>query len=243
MEIISVSSIKPIDLVSTYSKINPISEVNLIHVRIKKDDIDITAKEMIVSISDKSWINTLTGFHKSSFLSRAEPTIKDLVDNILSKVTWNSINADFWEYLISYTAQESLEKNYHHDIIPLAELWNKKRSWNPWFDFHTETKTEYLAFWEAKYSWKTTPYKKALDQINDFIGLKKDEMDFIELEHLVKNKNTLKNADENKLKVYVAAFSINKDCESTFNSILNSNLIDPLLIYPELYIIWIEVSH
>ena len=139
------------------------------------------------------------------------------------------------------TAQDVLENSFSHRKVPLAELFKEKVSGNPGFDFHTESNSCMIAFGEAKYSGSENTYTKALTQIVDFISLAKDDMELTDLQRFVSTK-----AVENALngnKAYIAAFSINaKRPETVFNNVLKSDLLTQLVLYPELYLIGVEVN-
>lgn len=213
-------------------------DIYIIHVRIS--DVDIVATKMINDIQTNTWINDLDLIDQQAYSERMKPTINKLVKDIYEKVDWE-VTTDFWEYLVSHSAWNALNKVFSHTIIPLAELWKEQISWNPWFDFHTETLSELIAFWEAKYRSSWNSYTEALTQINDFINKKKDIKELSDLKKITTN-NASKNAALWK-KSYVAAFSINWiQYDKIFDNILNSDHIDPLLIYPEIYLIWVEVS-
>lgn len=213
-------------------------EVYSIHVKI--NDISTKAKQMITMIQDTSWIKKLDIIEQESFEARAQPTIDKLVHAILSKVT-TTLSDDFGEFLISVTAQDSLELKCNHIKVPLAELFKEKKTGNPGFDFHTETTTQLLAYGEAKYSGNINPYAKALKQIKGFLDEKKDKMELTDLKYFT-SIESIKSALEDK-KAFVAAFSINSDNPTDIiQNALSSTYIDDLLNYAELYIIGIEVD-
>lgn len=212
-------------------------EVHCIHVQII--DVKGRANEMITSISDDSWISKLSSIRQKTFKARAQRTIEKLVNDILKKVD-NTITEEFGEFLISDTAQLSLEKGHLHTKVPLAELLKEKVTGNPGFDFHTESSNNLIMFGEAKYSGNSTPRARAINQIADFIELEKDNAELIILENFV-SKEAINNADDDK-KGYAAAFSLNSDNpELIFKNALKSDAIDRLLRFPELYLIAIQV--
>ena len=212
--------------------------VSTLHVKIS--DVSEKAKEMIDTISNTSWINQLEVADQVSYTARAERTIKKLANEIFTKVS-SPISTQFGEYMVSMTAQDALEEGAEHIKLPLAELFKEKVLGNPGFDFHTETATTYLAFGEAKYSGRKTPYEKAIIQINSFVQLRKDQAELTDLQHFC-SKQAVDNA-LNGMKAYIAAFSINvKNVSRTFSKLLASEEIIPLLEYPELYLIGVEVS-
>lgn len=235
MTSINIIDWREIDI-SNYWKIST-WKIFIIHIRVT--NIKDIANKMIVNIQDKSWINNLDLIDKEAYTERMEPTVNKLVNDIFKNVE-DDVTEDFWEYLVSHSAWESLNKLHSHIVIPLAELWKEQITWNPWFDFHTETSTELIAFWESKYRSNWNSYRDALEQISSFITNKKDIKELSDLRRFVSN-----NASDNAInwdKAYVAAFSINwTRYNQIFDNVLNSEYINPLLNYPEIYLIWVEV--
>ncbi len=213
-------------------------DVYTMHIKIK--DISTRAKEMIDTLADTSWINKLEFIPRTSYQARAERTIDKLINDILMKVT-NTVSSEFGEFLVSVTAQDTLEIKYNHTKVPLAELLKEKVTGNPGFDFHTESHTNLIAFGEAKYSGVTNKYNTAIKQIKEFIELKKDDAEVVDLQHFV-SKDTIRNFELSK-KAFIAAFSINDENPSdVIEKALNSKYIDHLLIHDEVYIIGIEID-
>lgn len=207
---------------------------------VKITDISRHAKELIKIISDTSWIKRLGAVEQASFSARANRTIDKLVNDIFAKVN-DVITEEFGEYMISSTAQRTLEKHLKHTSIPLAELLKEKVSGNPGFDFHTESNSNLICFGEAKYSGTSNPHGHALTQIGKFINLQKDIAELVTLKSFV-TSSAAQNAISGS-KAYVAAFSVNnKSPLKVISNALRSHLIDPLLSYPELYIIGVEVQ-
>lgn len=207
---------------------------------VKISDVNSVAEEMIQSISDTSWINTLDAVEATSFRATSRRTIDKLVNEIFAKVE-NVVTEEFGEYLISTTAQNVLEQEFSHVKFPLAELLKEKVSGNPGFDFHTESEINNIAFGEAKYSGVVSPYNKALKQIEDFISLGKDDAELIVIKCFASTTG-LRNALEKK-RAYVAAFSINSNKPTNeILSAITSKEINALKQYPELFIIGVEVD-
>ena len=127
-----------IDLKNTENYIDkhiyPNCDINCIHIQIK--DLNKVVSEMTSEISDTSWINNLKELDKLAFNATAKRTIDKVVNEIFSKVS-NGLNEDIGEYLVSFSAQNTLVSHYNHKKIPLAELLKEKVSGNPGFDFHT----------------------------------------------------------------------------------------------------------
>ncbi|MBS2098860.1 hypothetical protein [Carboxylicivirga linearis] len=232
MEIINIENID----MSKYGKIAK-GSVYKIHVRI--DDIEERAKELIKTISDKSWISGLDIIEQISYEARAEKTITKLVTEIFEKVD-NVVTEEFGEYLVSESARDSLCDNFKHIKLPLAEIWKEKKTGNPGFDFHTESESKLLSFGEAKYSSSSNPHTDAINQIVGFIAKNKDKMELTDLKHFC-SKEAVGNAIKGH-KAYVAAFSVNgQQYDRIFDTALNSKGFEELLGFPELYIIGVEV--
>lgn len=207
------------------------------HVKIK--NIESRAAEMIEIISNTSWIDKLNAVEKATFMARSQRTIEKLVGLIRSRVE-DEITTEFGEFLVSETAQSTLGA-LGHSKVPLAELLKEKVTGNPGFDFHTESESKLIAFGEAKFSSSTNPHPIALNQISKFIKLEKDTAELIIIQNFVSAEAT-----ENSLngkRAYVAAFSINsKNPEQIIRNALMSTAIDPLLNFPEIYVIGIEAN-
>lgn len=207
---------------------------------VKITNISLHAQELIKIISDTSWIYKLDAVEQATFSARANRTIDKLVDDILKKVD-DVISEEFGEYMISATAQRTLESHLKHTNIPLAELLKEKISGNPGFDFHTESTSNLISFGEAKYSGHSNPHGLALRQIADFIELEKDNAELLILKSFV-TESAVDNA-LNGSKAYVAAFSVNSESpQKIISNALRSDFIDALLGFPELYIIGVEVN-
>lgn len=217
---------------------NSTCAVHLMHVQIK--DIKERAEEMINTILSRSWINDLpSAIDRVSYEARANRTIEKLANDVFKKIS-TPISDEFGEYVVSMSAQDSLEIQMHHQKVPLAELFKEKISGNPGFDFHTESQTNFIAFGEAKYSANDNPYTRALSQIIEFIGLRKDIMELTDLRNFVSG-TAIDNAMSGQ-KAYVAAFSINSlNRDLVYKNVLKSEYLKGLLEYPEVYLIGVEI--
>lgn len=212
-------------------------EVNCIHVQI--DNLKNIVNEIHDTIADTSWIDKLDALSQEIFRATSERTIDKIVNEIIAKVT-STVNEDIGEYIVSYAGQSVLNVNFSHTKIPLAELLKEKVSGNAGFDFHTISTKRFLVFGEAKFSMDGTPRAIALDQIGDFITLKKDIAElqtfrpFMDAEC---EKNIL-----GGMRGYAAAFSYNaKDIDIIFKNALESEIIDELIKHNELYLIAVEI--
>lgn len=195
--------------------------------------------EMSSEISDTSWISNLDELDQLIFNATVERTIDKVVNEILAKVS-SGLNDDIGEYLVSYSAQSALVSHYSHVKIPLAELLKEKKSGNSGFDFHTISVKKFLVFGEAKFSLDDTPRAIALNQIGEFIDLKKDYAELNSLKAFIDTEtHTNLVAGERS---YAAAFSFNaKDIDTIFKNALASEVISKIANHKELFLIAVEV--
>ncbi|MCU0678463.1 MAG: hypothetical protein MUF19_02665 [Candidatus Pacebacteria bacterium] len=209
-----------------------------LHVKI--ENIQDSVADITKIITDTSWVNNLDNFvERITFEARSRRTIEKIVEDILKKVQ-TEVTEDFGEYLVSYSAQFSLETEYSHTRLPMAELLKEKITGNPGFDFHTESQHKNIVFGEAKFSSTVTPRTEALSQILNFIDLQKDSAELIVLSPFVSIGAVINYAQEKK--AYAAAFSFNgKNIQTIFSNALKSAEARFLMEYEELYLIAIEI--
>lgn len=211
-------------------------DIHCLHIKIK--DFRPIVEEFEKSICDTSWINNLDEISQITFRATSKKTIDKIVKDIIAKIA-SSVNTDIGEFIVSYAAQQALEIEYSHKLIPLAELLKEKVTGNPGFDYHSVSTNSYLVFGEAKFSLDSTPRAKALNQIVDFIG----DRDSSELLWLIPflDDTTKQNIIDNK-KGYSAAFSHNNDnIIKTLNKALSSDPIKEIIKFNELYLIAVEL--
>lgn len=212
-------------------------DINCIHVQIT--NLKSIVDEIHETIADTSWIDKLDALSQEIFRATSERTIDKIVNQIIAGIT-SSVNEDIGEYIVSYAGQSALETNFSHIKIPLAELLKEKVSGNPGFDFHTLSPKRFLVFGEAKFSIDGTPRAIALDQIGEFITLKKEIAEvqtfrpFMDAEC---EKNIL-----DGMRGYAAAFSFNaNNIDTIFKNALESDIVDELIKHNELYLIAVEI--
>ena len=229
----------PMKIIKNEQKIFWKCTVSILHILI--DNIEEKGEVIIQDIMDTSWVNSLTKVFRASYTARMRSTVKSITEAIKESREWDAISSKFWEYLISYSAQEWLEKVHNHKIAPISELWKEKKEWNHWFDFHSEKNWEILLFWESKYNATTSPYTVAINQIIRFIEEWKDEMDIADLANFFSSQS-IDNFLDNKSRWFIAAFSLNaSNSELVFANIFKTEEIKKLYEFPELHIIAIEI--
>ncbi|WP_429886019.1 hypothetical protein [Geoalkalibacter halelectricus] len=146
------------------------------------EDVSLFAQELVVALSDTSWIQKLDPVGRLSFERTANRTIAALVTSFAT--VQNQVTSSFGEYMVSMSAGRSLALLLGHEVLPISELWKEKTIHNHGFDFHTESQEYLVAFGEAKYKKGGNPYTQAASQVLEFIALGKDGGDAALLEHL-----------------------------------------------------------
>ena len=232
-----IKSLRKLDK-STCNSIKTNCIVYSIYVQVT--DINKAAKEIINIIQNTCWINNLLDEDDiESYIKRAEPTIKYLVEEILNKVE-NEVTSEFGQYLISSISQVTLKDSLNHEKIALAELWKEQTTGNPGFDFHSFSPNDLLVYGEAKYNAKNNPYTVAIKQINHFIDIEKDIQEYTDLKRIFSKVST--RHKNNRHKAFVAAFSLNaKNNDEILAKAIKHNELHKLMNYPELYIIGVEI--
>lgn len=209
------------------------------HVRV--DNLKETSESILVAINDKSWIQRLNYAKKETFESCMEATVRKIAQEIFNRKQ-GALTESFGEYIISFTALDTLEEGFGHNKVPLAELLRDQESGNPGFDFHSESTSKIIVFGEAKYSEKSTAHGRGIKQVKEFIGSKKDSRDLNMLEGIVSDEAI--ESHRNKRKGFAVAFSYHsQDIEKTLKNIFKSEHIEALLNHEEVYLIAIEIQH
>jgi len=180
-------------------------EDNITFIRIVPTSIELTLKDVFVSLSNLSWIYEFDKeYVRQSFQVRADATVKYISDNII-KANDDEITSNSGEYVISELARKSIIDELDYSNIPLGELIKEQKSGNPGFDFYSENLTEILLFGEAKYIANRNAYGSAFEQIVRFEKEKRDIADLQDIDKFCRGKS-LKNVLENK-KGFIAAFA------------------------------------
>ena len=119
--------------------------------RVQPDDLKVTLSQIFYVLSDLSWISSFDeDYIRESFQERAKATLADIYAKITTSST-DEVSSDAGEYVVSELAREAIVDKLGYLDIPLAELYNKKKSGNPGFDFHSQSLDEVIIFGEAKY--------------------------------------------------------------------------------------------
>lgn len=215
----------------------PSCEINCIHIQIT--DVNATVNEISKEIADTSWIDKFDELDKKIFQALSERTIDKIVNEILSGIS-SGLNEDIGEYLVSYAAQNAIVQHYKHIKIPLSELVKDKISGNPGFDFHTISTKKFLVFGEAKFSVDNTPRALALNQVSEFINLKKEYADMNSLRPFIDDE--IRKNMSSDMKGFAAAFSFNaQNIDVILTNALQSEVINEIAKHNELFIVAVEV--
>lgn len=222
------------------SDFDPSAEGKIFSIAIEISDLELRVKEMLDVALDTSWLDELDVVNRMGYEARSVRTIDKITNEILNNVE-SEISEDFGEYMVSDIAQTALKQHLDHIRLPLAEFIKEKISGNPGFDFHTESPDALIAFGEAKYSGVKNAHGRALKQINDFIGEKKDIQELPDLRRFV-TEAAIHNAVAGSMS-YSAAFSITSDdLVEIMDNALNSKYMKNLLQYEAVYLIGVKVS-
>jgi hypothetical protein len=137
------------------------SHINFI--RVKPNDLSLTLKELFLSLSNLSWLDTFDkDYLKASFEQRAKITLDNLKNKLL-KGDQDEITSNTGETIVSELARQSIIEKMDYLDIPLGEFLKQKKDGNPGFDFFTENKSEIILYGEAKYISRTNGYGKAFN--------------------------------------------------------------------------------
>ena len=208
--------------------------------RIQPDDLKITLSHIFDILSDLSWISKFDeDYIREGFHERANDTLVDIYNKISTSST-DEVSSDAGEYVVSELAREAIVDRLGYLDIPLAELYNKKKSGNPGFDFHSQSLDEIVIFGEAKYLDDRNAYGSGLKQVVNFISHKKDIKDIPDLRDFC-SSNALSNVSKN-IKGFAIAFSA-KDTSSDalVSGITRNQYFLSLLQYQEIIMVAVNI--
>lgn len=186
-------------------KIDTEKHDNITYIRIEPENLAVTLRDIITSLSDLSWISRFDKLYiRNSFQKRAEDTAKYLANKIL-KEDDDKITEDSGEYVVSELAREALVTELNYIDIPLAELFKEQVSGNPGFDFYSANKEKIIIFGEAKYNSRQNAYGVGMEQVDRFIREGQDLSDLNDIDKFFEEKS-LELADQGD-KAYAIAFA------------------------------------
>ena len=219
---------------------NQMLQPNVRYVRLQVTDVSITLNEIYQSIEKTAWVETLSvnGCLKAAFKHRAEETAKKLKERFTEDIS--TINEKTGEYIVSESARLFMVENLNYANIPLAELLKEQVTGNPGFDFYSENLSQMILFGEAKYRGNNTGCYDSLNQIHEFIGIKKDLDDTPDIQNFV-SKEAYNNFMREQ-KGYVAAFTTwGEPDAAVIGRITGHSKFVELAQYPELICVAIQM--
>lgn len=174
-------------------------------IRIQPEELSITIREILESLSDVSWISRFDKpYMQISFKKRAKDTARYLADKILKNDS-DSVTADSGEYIVSELARKALVQELKYFDIPLAELFKEQKSGNPGFDFYSVNNDDIIVFGEAKYSSSKNAYGLGMEQVDRFIKEEQDIADLNDIDKFLKDESLMKAVEGEK--AYAIAFA------------------------------------
>lgn len=221
-------------------KIDTINHKKVTFIRIEPINLQSTLTEIINTLSDLSWISQFDEeYIRESYRERAEPTIRDITRKLTAS-TMDEVSSDAGEYVVSELSRKAIVNQLNYLNIPLAELFNKQKSGNPGFDFHTQNDCETLIFGEAKYLCSQNAYGIGLRQVVEFIDDKKDIKDTLDL------RDFFSQVVLNKVTQGIKGFAIGFSAKTTSSETLIANIIQnrdykKLLKYEEIILVAVNI--
>ncbi len=209
-------------------------------IRVDPDNLNETLSDIFYTLSDLSWINKFDEeYIRNSFNVRAQKTINDIQTKLLTSSD-DSLTGSAGEYLVSELSREAIISELNYSDIPLSELYNKKKTGNPGFDFHSQNDCEVVIFGEAKYLHDDNAYGTGLKQVVRFIAENKDINDILELRDFC-GPGALKNANDG-IKGFAVGFSV-KDASSDnlITGITRNKNYQSLLCYHEIVLVAVNI--
>lgn len=210
--------------------------------RVEVEDLGEVLEEIFQALSDLSWISQFDEeYIRMGFQQRVKDTLKSITEKIETHQTdKDKVSADAGEYIVSELAREAIIHELCYLDIPLAELYGKKVSGNPGFDFHSQTQDEIIVFGEAKYSTDRNAYGIGLKQVVRFIAEGKDISDAIDLRDFCSEK-ALKNVTCG-IKGFSIAFSAKEiPSEKLIEHITRNKDFVQLLCYNEIILVAVNI--
>lgn len=209
-------------------------------IRIEPENLHDTLLHIIHTLSDLSWISDFDEeYIRDSFRQRANDTLLDIQEK-LNNASTDQVSSDAGEYVVSELAREAIVDQLGYSNIPLAELYNKKKSGNPGFDFHSENDCETIIFGEAKYLCNKNAYGSGLKQVVRFIENKKDIKDLVDLRDFFSNQSLAK-AHKGEKGFAIAFSSKNTPSETLINNIKENKDYQKLLCYSEIILAAVNI--
>ena len=208
-------------------------------------DASESIADVMREIADKSWISRLGIVQQIAFEARLQSTVKVIMENCLSFCSDTGVGKYDYsvvgEYIVSKEGRRALVSGFNHSAVPLAELWKEKESGNPGFDFHSESTSNLIIYGEAKYDSNQNPYNRAINQVEGFIGQKKDAMELSDLSNFVSDI-AVSNFTSNK-KGFCVSFSImTQKPIDIIKKAIQSDKINNIKSFDEFYVVGVVIN-
>lgn len=212
--------------------------------RIEPVNLSVTLREIFESLMDISWLEQFrdTPLY-DAFKDCVTPTL-DIIARDFQNGNLTQVDSDAGEKVVSELARQTVVNYLGYFDIPLSELFKEERSQCPGFDFLSMNHNSILLFGEAKYQAGKYAYNSSLNQIQEFIGEKKDSKDivsitrFIPFERYPQPYANFKNGE----KGYMAAFSAREMTDQRLiDNITGLDSFKFLQQYPEVICIAVNV--
>lgn len=221
-------------------KIDDENHDNIKFIRIDPEDLSITIRHILDSLSNMSWILKFDKeFTARSYEHRVSKTV-DYIMDMFKKDGDSQLTSNTGEYVVSELARQALVKKLDYLDIPLAELFKEKVVGNPGFDFYSANERSVIVFGEAKYIKKGNAYGRAMEQVNRFIKEGQDISDLNDIDKFFSDESLNKVA--NGEKAFAIAFSsTNINSDDLINNIKNNKHYHHLSPYDEVIYLAVDV--
>jgi hypothetical protein len=221
-------------------KIDTSNHDKVTFIRIEPITLEATVTDIILNLSNLSWISKFDDeYIRESFIARAKPTIDDITAK-LKKSSTDKISSEAGEYVVSELSRKIIVNEMQYLDIPISELYSKKISGNPGFDYHTQNDCEVIIFGEAKYVSDSSAYRSGLGQVVKFINEKKDVKDLADLRDFC-SRPALQNVIKNR-KGYAVGFSAKSTpSDILIDKIINNKDYKKLLEHEEIILVAVNL--
>ncbi len=226
--------------VTDFIKMDEQNGKNVLFLRVDPEDISITLRDIIDTLSDLSWISKFDkSYLQHGYRTRAEATVKHICQKILDG-TASGVYGDAAEYIVSEVARETLVKHLKYKDIPLGELFKEQISGNPGFDYFTANLSDVIIFGEAKYLAAKNAYGTGMSQTARFIKEGRDKADVVDIQNFF-SESALTGVI-NGTKGFSIAFSAKKtDSDVLIQNIKTNAHYDELCSYQELIYVAVNI--
>lgn len=181
---------------------------NVYFIRIHPDDLQLTVRQIYISLLDRCWIKTFftDGLIRASIEHRCDATIERICDEF-NHGQDGKVNRRTGEYIVSEASRRILVDQLNYLDMPLHEFFKEKVVGNPGFDYTTVNTNGILLFAEAKYDARHTVSGRAIDQIGKFDDAKKWLDDYADIAPFLNEERDAKDNFRDGKLGFIAAFS------------------------------------